>query len=88
MELANIIKNVETKEILNYKNVDIKGISYNSNTIKSHEIFVCLKGEHVDGHKFAQMAFEKGAVAIMAEHPLNIEIPQLIVDSTQQKLQI
>lgn len=86
MELANIIKNVETKEILNYKNVDIKGISYNSNTIKSHEIFVCLKGEHVDGHKFAQMAFEKGAVAIMAEHPLNIEIPQLIVDSTQQKI--
>ena len=86
MELANIIKNVETKEILNYRNVDIKGISYNSNTIKSHEIFVCLKGEHVDGHKFAQMAFEKGAVAIMAEHPLNIEIPQLIVDSTQQKI--
>lgn len=35
MELANIIKNVETKEILNYKNVDIKGISYNSNTIKA-----------------------------------------------------
>src|SRR5699024_6857299 len=86
MELANIIKNVETKEILNYKNVDIKGISYNSNTIKSHEIFVCLKGEHVDEHKFAQMAFEKGAVANMAEHPLNIEIPQLIVDSTQQKI--
>ena len=80
MELANIIKNIETKEILNYKNVDIKGISYNSNTIKSHEIFVCLKGEHVDGHQFAQMAFEKGAVAIMAEKPLNIEIPQLIVD--------
>ena len=86
MELANIIKNIETKEILNYKNVDIKGISYNSNTIKSHEIFVCLKGEHVDGHQFAQMAFEKGAVAIMAEKPLNIEIPQLIVDSTQQKI--
>lgn len=86
MELANIIKNVETKEVLNFKNIDIKGISYNSNTIKSHEIFVCLQGEHVDGHKFAQAAFEKGAVAIMAEHPLNIEIPQLIVDSAQQKI--
>lgn len=86
MELANIIDNLECKEVLNFKNVDIKGISYNSNTIKSHEIFVCLKGEHVDGHDFAQMAFEKGAVAIMAEHPLNIEIPQLIVDSAQEKI--
>ena len=86
MELSDIIKHVDCIEVLNFKNVDIKGISYNSNTIKSHEIFVCLKGEHVDGHNFAQMAFEKGAIAIMAEHPLNIEIPQLIVNSTQEKI--
>ncbi len=86
MELSEIIKHIDCKEILNFKNVDIKGISYNSNTIKSHEIFVCLKGEHVDGHNFAQKAFEKGAIAIMAEHPLNIEIPQLIVNSTQEKI--
>ena len=86
MELAEIINHIEHKNILNFKNVDIKGISYNSNTIKSHEIFVCLKGEHVDGHNFAQAAFEKGAVAIMAQTPLNIEIPQIIVDSTQEKI--
>ncbi len=86
MELANIIKRICPKEVLNFKNVDIKGISYNSNTIKSHEIFVCLKGEHVDGHNFAQMAFEKGAVAIMTEKPLNIEIPQLVVESAQKSI--
>ena len=86
MELSDIVKHIDCKEVLNFKNVDIKGISYNSNTIKSHEIFVCLKGEHVDGHNFALSAFEKGAIAIMAEPPLNIEIPQLIVDSTQEKI--
>ena len=61
MDLSTIIKNIKTEEVLNFKDVDIKGISYNSNTINSHEIFVCLKGEHVDGHDFAQSAFEKGA---------------------------
>ncbi len=86
MDLSKIIKNIEIKEILNYKDVDIKGISYNSNTINSHEIFVCLKGEHVDGHEFAQAAFEKGAIALMCEKPLNIEIPQLIVESTQESI--
>lgn len=86
MELEDIVNSVKPNEVLNFKNIDIKGISYNSQTIKSHEIFVCLKGEHVDGHNFAQMAFEKGAVAIMAERPLNIEIPQLIVSSTQEKI--
>ena len=86
MELNDIVNKIDCIEVLNFKNLDIKGISYNSNTIKSHELFVCLKGEHVDGHNYAQMAFEKGAVAIMAEHPLNIEIPQLIVSSTQEKI--
>jgi len=86
MDLSKIIKNVEAIEVLNYKDIDIKGISYNSNTINSHEIFVCLKGEHVDGHDFAQSAFEKGAVALMCEKPLNIEIPQIIVKSTQESI--
>lgn len=86
MDLSKIIKNIDTIEVLNFKDIDIKGISYNSNTINSHEIFVCLKGEHVDGHDFAQSAFEKGAVALMCEHPLNIEIPQIIVKSTQESI--
>ncbi len=86
MDLSTIIKNIKVDEVLNFNDIDIKGISYNSNTINSHEIFVCLKGEHVDGHNFAQSAFEKGAVALMCERPLNIEIPQLIVKSTQESI--
>lgn len=86
MDLSKLIKNIDVVEVLNYKDIDIKGISYNSNTINSHEIFVCLKGEHVDGHNFAQSAFEKGAVALMCEKPLNIEIPQIIVKSTQESI--
>ena len=86
MDLSKIIKNIEAIDVLNFKDIDIKGISYNSNTINSHEIFVCLKGERVDGHDFAQSAFEKGAVALMCEKPLNIEIPQIIVKSTQESI--
>ena len=86
MDLSTIIKHIKPLEVLNFKDTDIKGISYNSNTINSHEIFVCLKGEHVDGHNYAQSAFEKGATALMCEHPLNIEIPQLIVKSTQESI--
>ncbi len=86
MDLSKIVKSIDHLEVLNFKDIDIKGISFNSNTIKSHEIFVCLKGEHVDGHNFAQSAFEKGAIALMCEKPLNIEIPQIIVKSTQESI--
>lgn len=86
MDLSTIVKHINPIEVLNFKDTDIKGISYNSNTINSHEIFVCLKGEHVDGHDFAQKAFEKGATALMVEKPLSIEIPQLVVKSTQESI--
>ncbi len=86
MDLSKIVECIKPKEVLNFKDVDIKGISYNSNTINSHEIFVCLKGEHVDGHDFAQSAFEKGAIALLVEKPLNIEVPQLVVASTQESI--
>ena len=44
MNLSTLIQQVDVLDKLNFKDVDIKGISYNSNTINSHEIFVCLKG--------------------------------------------
>ncbi len=33
-------------------------------------IFVCIKGERVDGHQFAQDALLAGAVGIVAQHPI------------------
>ena len=52
MKLQELIKNIKIKKILNEKDIDITGISYNSKTVKQGEIFVCLKGEHSDGHEF------------------------------------
>ncbi len=38
-----------------------KEISTDSRTIGSGELFLALKGEHFDGHRFVSQAFEKGA---------------------------
>ena len=67
-KVLEIIKNMDVVEVLNFNDVDIKGISFNSNTISSHEIFVCLKGEHVDGHDFAQGAFEKAQLHLCVKN--------------------
>jgi len=86
MNLAELIKNVNVKEIVNNINVDIKGLSYNSKTVKDGEIFICLKGEHTDGHEFAQMAIENGAVALFCEKKLEFDVPQIIVNSTRHQM--
>ncbi len=95
MKLNDLIKNIEIKEIINNKyleNIEISGISYNSKTLKKGEIFVCLTGEHADGHEYAKMAFDNGAAAFFCEKELKIEadveskVPQIIVNSTREKI--
>lgn len=87
MQLEQVIDIIKPNKILNYnKKVEIKGISYNSQLTKSADIFVCLQGEYSDGHNWAKMAKDRGAVALLCERELDIELPQLIVDSTRNKI--
>lgn len=86
MKLEKLIDNLNYKDLINFKNVEITGISYNSKTTKSGDIFVCLMGEHSDGHEYAFDAVKKGAVAILAEKKLDFEIPQIIVASTRHQI--
>ena len=86
MNLKELIKDIKIKKIINEKDVNIQGISYNSKTVLHGDIFVCLKGEHSDGHEFAKMAAENGAAAVYCEKELDIDIPQVIVESTRHQI--
>jgi len=86
MKLSELVSEVKVKEKYNYSDVEVTGISYNSKTTQKGDIFVCLRGEHVDGHNFAEDAVKIGAVAIMCETKLDIDIPQIIVASTEQSI--
>ncbi len=86
MKLKKLVENLKNKKLVNFEDVEIDGISYNSKTTKKNDIFVCLKGENSDGHDFANAAVEKGAAAICAEHKLDIDIPQIIVESTRHNI--
>lgn len=49
------------------QDVDIKGISSDSKTVGRDYLFIAVSGTAFDGHKFANEAAEKGAVAIVLE---------------------
>ena len=86
MKLETLIENLQYKELINFKNIDITGISYNSKTTKTGNIFVCLAGEHADGHDFFRNAVEVGAKAFMVERPLDTHLPQIVVNSTRRQI--
>src|SRR5574344_2817055 len=86
MKLENLTENLKYEKKIKFKNVEITGISYNSLTTKPGDIFVCLVGEYTDGHKYFGSAVENGAVAIVAQHELPCDVPQIIVKSTRRQI--
>lgn len=59
------------KEIANWLSIDSKdfidtvvtGVSIDTRTISQGDLFIPFRGESVNGHKFVEQAFEKGAAA-------------------------
>ena len=45
--------------------VEISDIEHDSRKVAAGNLFVCMEGAHVDGHKFIPQATERGAVAIL-----------------------
>lgn len=88
MKLDELIEHLDYKDLINFKNVEISGISYNSKTTKKGDIFVCLTGEYTDGHEFAKSAIENGASALLVERKVELDkkVPQVVVSSTRHKI--
>ena len=84
MLLKDLLKLLDDYETVNYSDVEVTGMSYNSLTINKGDIFICIRGEYSDGHKYAQSAFEKGAVAFFCEEKLPFDVPQIIVKDTKR----
>ncbi len=86
MLLSKLTRLLKEHKTTNFQDVDITGISYNSQLTKKGDIFLCIRGEMSDGHKYAQDAVDKGAAAIFCEEELNINCPQIIVKDTKRTM--
>lgn len=67
-------------EIINaqlYKNAIY--VSTDSRTLKKNSIFIAIKGERFDGHKFIEQAIKNGASTIIIEKKKVRELPELNV---------
>ncbi len=60
------------------------GVEMDSRDVKSGDVFMALKGEAMDGHRFIAQAFEKGAVAAIVDRP--VDYPHVLVKDTTAAL--
>jgi len=69
-----------------HERIDITGVTIDSREVKSGNLFICIDGAVVDGHTFAKQAQDQGAAAILAERPLDVSIPVILVKDTLRAL--
>lgn len=62
------------------------GAEIDSRKIQKGDVFICIKGPRFDGHDFAKTAIENGATALMVDHPLNLGVPEILVEETTKGL--
>ena len=62
------------------------GISTDTRTLKSDELFFALSGPNFDGGDFVSQARSKAAAAAVVVTPVDEEIPQITVDDTRLAL--
>lgn len=58
------------------------GIDTDTRTVQPGELFLALRGESFDGHRFVEQAIAAGAIAAIVDQPLDAEIPQILVSNT------
>jgi murE/murF fusion protein len=65
---------------------EVRSVQDDSRKVEAGDVFVAVKGLHVDGHEFVAKAIERGAGAIVVERELEVTVPQVVVASTATAL--
>jgi len=71
MKLRSIMENIKFDIIQGSIDLDIMTIQYDSRKVKQGDVFFCVEGYNVDGHKYVQDAMNNGAVAIICQKDID-----------------
>ena len=80
MDLERLVAALEPVRVLERRDsVEVRDLAYDARAVVPGAVFFCVPGARADGHDFAPVAVERGAVALVVERPLELQVPQLVV---------
>jgi UDP-N-acetylmuramoyl-L-alanyl-D-glutamate--2,6-diaminopimelate ligase len=68
--------------------VIVDNVHHDSRDAGPGSLFVAVPGANFDGHDYAEGAVAAGAVALVVERPLELDVPQLVVQSARRALPV
>jgi len=84
--LLELIDGINNIKIIGEGNPLIKGITYDSRKVRPGYIFCCIKGDRLDGNDFITDAISKGAVSILTENKLDVNVPIIQSKNTRKTM--
>ncbi|WP_066252585.1 UDP-N-acetylmuramoyl-L-alanyl-D-glutamate--2,6-diaminopimelate ligase [Neobacillus drentensis] len=88
MKLQKLLKNLHLLIPFKGEDVEITSIENDNRKVQNGSLFICIKGYTVDGHDFAEAAVKNGAAAILAERPIALDVPVILVKDTTRAMAV
>jgi len=86
MDIERVIAALAPVDVLGRAPVEIADLAYDARDATAGSLFFCVPGSRADGHDFAAEAVANGAVALVVERPLELEVPQLVVGDARRAM--
>jgi UDP-N-acetylmuramoyl-L-alanyl-D-glutamate--2,6-diaminopimelate ligase len=83
VKLRELISGSEVRATRGDLDAEIASLAYDSRKVGPGALFFCVPGEKVDGHEFAAGAVEAGAVGLVVERELELDVAQVVVRSAR-----
>jgi UDP-N-acetylmuramoyl-L-alanyl-D-glutamate--2,6-diaminopimelate ligase len=86
MQLERVIAALAPKDVVGRAPVELSDLAYDARAVQPGALFFCVPGGRFDGHDFADRAVARGAAAVVVERPLELDVPQVLVESTRRAM--
>jgi UDP-N-acetylmuramoyl-L-alanyl-D-glutamate--2,6-diaminopimelate ligase len=88
MHLERVIAALAPADVLRRAPVEIGDLAYDARAVGPGALFFCVPGSRADGHDFAAEAVASGAVVLVVERPLEVDVPQLVVPDARRAMAV
>src|SRR5438093_8055796 len=83
MRLERVTAALAPAEVVGDASVDVRDLAYDTRAVTEGALFFCVPGARFDGHDLAADAVTAGAVALVVERRLDLDVPQVVVPSVR-----
>lgn len=84
MKLNDLIGTIPGEvRIIGDQNTEVLNLCIDSRKVAPGDLFICTPGLRMDAHQFAPQAVASGAVALLVDHELELDVPQVVVEDVR-----